>query len=351
MSAEAYTVSYDRTNYRAPIKNGLKKEEVLVRREETVRDNMLRYLGEYRIGVKFGEFFYRVETDPVTSEKYFASNEPGKISNVFRKAIAEREQLGLSVKREVAECLGFQKLEEKLLKTNEDMLFVWVSPPGSQKDGYGRYSFTFVGQAITDIKTGERKIRVVPYRNIANFQEHQKNLSRFTNKADSFKKDTDFLSNPIVFSPTDKAETPEDVIILLGEEEGFNIDWQKQLEKRVGFLIDGYVDLVKKGAPDEELIKARHAIENYTIAIKDELFAEEPNKALGKKDFHSVIDKFGKEAPPPIKGSCGPTLKNHHEENKPWVYHTGDCVVCHTQNTQIGPCSICKECEKKFDEK
>lgn len=35
--------------------------------------------------------------------------------------------------------------------------------------------------------------------------------------------------------------------------------------------------------------------------------------------------------------------------NETWSYHTGECVVCEKKNTQVGPCNICKVCEKKFD--
>lgn len=33
-------------------------------------------------------------------------------------------------------------------------------------------------------------------------------------------------------------------------------------------------------------------------------------------------------------------------EIKNWTYHIGDCVNCHKANTEVGPCNICKECEK-----
>ena len=31
-----------------------------------------------------------------------------------------------------------------------------------------------------------------------------------------------------------------------------------------------------------------------------------------------------------------------------WEYHTGSCVVCGTSNLLVGPCKICKTCEKKL---
>lgn len=29
-----------------------------------------------------------------------------------------------------------------------------------------------------------------------------------------------------------------------------------------------------------------------------------------------------------------------------WTYHTGNCAACGTTNVEVGPCSICKSCEK-----
>lgn len=32
-----------------------------------------------------------------------------------------------------------------------------------------------------------------------------------------------------------------------------------------------------------------------------------------------------------------------------WDYHPGDCRVCEEKGLEVGPCEICKECEKTFD--
>lgn len=41
-------------------------------------------------------------------------------------------------------------------------------------------------------------------------------------------------------------------------------------------------------------------------------------------------------------------LKFGVENTEHWEYHFGDCVVCKREGTEVGPCSICKECEAKF---
>lgn len=352
MRPEAHTVTYDRENYKARIPLGLTPREVLSKREEGIRDNILRYLGEYRLEVRFDEFFYREERDPLTGETHLASSEPGAIRDIFQRAITSREQKGFSVRREVAECLGFQKLERELLFSPNGDLFIWMSPPGPREDGYGLYSFTFVGQAINDPLKG-RKIRVIPYRSIATLGEHRQTLSYFSDQAQQFAKDTDFLAEPITFSPNDEIQTPEDILEFIGEHERFNIDWMARLKSRVGFLVDGYIDLVRAGAPDYELVRARNAIENYTLKIKDQLMADIPEARMSKEPVITasyIFRELGNITPPAVGGSCGSTLMEHHEKNnKKWEYHTGDCVVCHTKGIDVGPCSICKNCEEEFD--
>jgi hypothetical protein len=34
-----------------------------------------------------------------------------------------------------------------------------------------------------------------------------------------------------------------------------------------------------------------------------------------------------------------------------WSYHNGTCRCCHRTNIDVGPCEICKQCEKEFDNK
>ena len=40
--------------------------------------------------------------------------------------------------------------------------------------------------------------------------------------------------------------------------------------------------------------------------------------------------------------------KIKQDKEKKWQYHEGECVVCHKKPAEVGPCNICKKCEKKF---
>jgi hypothetical protein len=49
----------------------------------------------------------------------------------------------------------------------------------------------------------------------------------------------------------------------------------------------------------------------------------------------------------------GSTNRRMAQSEQKWDYHKGDCVIpkpeCGAKNVDVGPCNICKECEKKFD--
>ncbi len=364
MRPEAYTVSYDRANYHAPLSVGLNGASVLQAREQGIKEGMLRYLGEYRLGGKFDEFFYQVEKDPLTGEQYLTKGEPGPVRNKFRRAIKAREEQGLSVRREVAECLGFEKLEQAAINASDNTLFAWVSPPGPKEDGYGNYSFTFVGQIRQD--HGVKRIRVIPYRNILSKEKHRAYLSRLSPRAKSFVSDVDFLANPIIFSPRPGLGTPEEVLKFIGEQEELNTDWFDRLGEAIGPLVQGYIALVKKGASDEELMRARWALENYTIAIKTSLISDVVNEgSVSRADLSqtaTIFQRWGNNAPQPVGGSCGAsdkdnsTLMDYHNSEIKGVVGTLDCVKCpfceKTVNALLTEDKIiCPECKQSADRK
>ncbi len=356
MSKEAYTVAFDRESYHAPIAVGRQREDVLAGREKDIKEGMLKYLAEYRLGVKFDEFYYRQEKNPLSGEEYLAANEPGPVKRKFKKAIASRMKHGLPVHREEAECRGFEKLEQELANTDKCKLFVWVSYPGSKEEGYGDYSFTFVGQTVVT-ESGERKIRVIPYRNVLSLEEHRDYLARLDPKARVFHSDVDFLANPVVFSPTAEFKTPEDIIRFIGEKEEISTAWSNRLSKYINPLINRYLELIKANAGEKELRKTRNAIENFTISVKNKIMSTKKTVAEGpvtKEELDETITLWGREEPPQVAGSCGITkltLMEYQETNKSWEYHRGDCVLCESKNVEVGPCNICKRCEKKIDEK
>ncbi len=306
MRTEAYTVGFDTANYHAPVPQGYSQEEITKRREGNISENILRYLGEYRLGAKYDEFFYSIKTSDV-GETYLESPhaDPGPIINVYRKAIDYRQERGLSVKREVAECLGFQKLQDELAYAPVGTMALWVSPPGSKEDGYGTHSFTFIAQVLEDPEEG-KSLRIIPYRNELGIEEHKEYLKYFDKNVQNYDKDTDFLANPTIIRQSDTIQTSDDIITLIGETEKFNIEWRDKLIPLVMPLVGGFIQLVRENASDQELIKARYAIENRVLEEKDYIFGKEKApKIVFEKTPQVIFERYGNITPPVVGGSCG----------------------------------------------
>lgn len=307
MRTEAYTVGFDIQNYNAPLPENYSQDEISQRRERNISDNIIRYLGEYRLGVKYDEFYYSIKTNDA-GETYLESPhaDPGPILNIYKKAIAYREERGLSVNREVAECAGFQKLQEGLVDAQEGTLILWVSPPGSRSDGYGVHSFTFVGQVEKSSKgEGEKRLRIIPYRNVLSLEEHKNYLKYFNENAQFFDKDSDFLSNPVIIEQSETIQTPDDIISFIGETEKFNIEWRNRLTLIMP-LIGGFIQMVRDRASGEDLLKARYAIENLVLGEKDYILGKKAKSHIVFEQSPNVIfDKYGDVAPPVVGGSCG----------------------------------------------
>lgn len=340
MSVEAYRVEFDTQNYHAPVKEGLNEYEIKNARERLIQDNLVRYVGEYRLGEKFDEYFYEVKTNPDTSESYFASGNNEPIKNTYKKAIFEREKRGLEAFRETAEQEGFEILEKNLVNAPDGTMAVWVSPPGDKKDGYGDYSFTFIAQVVD--KINGRKVRIIPYRNEFSKKEHNNYLSKLTEREIDYEKDVDFLKSPQIIN-AGGLYGPEDVLEFIGEQEEFTDSWREEFYLKAQPIIQWYLNLVKENANDYELQKALHALENFSIAYKDnrDVALSDKKNISGELSYLGTgqvfVEAWGGNAPPVVRGSCGaigdktPTPMEMQEE-----FSKKERVLCCT-------CPFCKE--------
>lgn len=307
MSVEAYPVHYEKINFHAPIDDGLNIEEVKQVRRNTIKDNLVRYVGEYRLGVKFDEYYY-TSVKNIAGEEHFTAGGGYTIQDLISNTIRAREELGVSTKREVAEGVGFAQLEKELLEREVGTMAIWVSPPGSKEEGYGEYSFTFLAQS--EMGENGKRVRMIPYRNEYSLAEHNEYLSKITKEDIHFQKDTEFLAHPFIIDQKSGVQSPEDILREIGEKEEFGNSWNEDFYYKAQPLIQYFISLVEMNASDEELIKARHAIENFGIAYREdrevELFSGE-EKTLGNysiDESRNLAYGWGMVEPPKVKGSC-----------------------------------------------
>lgn len=368
---EVYAPILDIQNYFQPINSHVdqnRKDMVLLAREKEIVNNLLHYVAEFRLGVKFDEFYYREEVNSFTGERYLASTQPGPVRDVFRKAIDERLKQGKSAHREIAEGeIGFIKLENALLDAPKGTMFIWTSPPGPKEDGYGAYSFTFVGQVEEDSETQQRKIRVIPYRNIFSLEEHRANLSQFTSGTEMLQTPEDFLAHPvIILQRPGIIDTPEDIIRMIGEQEKINMTWFTRLSTILEPFTDHYVSLVKKRATLDELREARDSIEKVTIFHRDEILyaLQQEKNAKPLFEFDRSIDEVfrglqeipleavGGGSCPPREDTVGSTNENfdaltlseyHNTYNSEEGFLCPNCKKSAVKGNKCFMCSITKQ--------
>ena len=306
--AEAYRVDFDTKNYHAPVYEGSSPSEAELSREKMIVDNLMGYVGEYRLGEKFDEYFYEVREDPDTQESYFASGNNEPIKKTYKKAIFEREKEGLSAYREKAEQEGFENLEKNLTNAPDRTMAVWVSPPGDKKDGYGDYSFTFIAQVVD--KIDGRKIRMIPYRNEFSETDHNNYLSRLTGKEIRHQNDIDFLNSPQIVT-AEGLYGPEDILEFIGEQEEFADSWREEFYLKAMPIIRWYINLVKENSSDEKLREALRALENFAIAFRDNRDVTLSDKVTSDNydtymgNAQGFVESWGKNLPPIARGSCG----------------------------------------------
>ncbi|MCL4354178.1 hypothetical protein M1349_01765 [Patescibacteria group bacterium] len=324
---------------------------------QRIKTDLISYLGEYRF--KVSEFTYAhgisngTIVDPITKEAWISKTQ---------KAIDQKLSEGLSSSREKAELTGFQKLEEELGK-NPQGTVAWLSPQGPKKEGYGDYGFAYVGKKVDDSLqlTAIRLDRPV----ISEFNRVKRIL---TNDGDEFEKAEDFLRSPWVID-----KDVEDVKALIyehfwvGDLSSKKIFHQAMLD--INSALDSCADIIEKGTIDQKR-KAFNTIENLAIEVKKRLEFKE--KKTDPQELRSCdhqfsalmqLENYNKQAEK-VAGSCGSsginesndifnnlsTLRSIFPNGEKWEYHTGQCRVCNNEGVDVGPCSVCKGCEEKFNE-
>jgi len=335
--------------------------------DAVLQEDVLTYLKEYRLKVKKSQYEILYTRDDNNSLALRSSDNGESMLKIGHNAIQDRERQGKSVKKETADLIGMQKIQEYVKAASEGDTLLWASPPDLDV-GYD-YGFFFVG-TVQKIDDAQKKLNVSAIRLDKDPALSQFNtaLSLLTQEKIHHETVNQFISNPLHV----KREVTESELdfVLRGT---FEFVRDQAEEKRVNTItiklqpyIDTFKSLVREGAPKSMLRRMMFALENYAIQLKDEewenvVFDDE------KPAFGNFIDQFA-FAPPKVIGSCdiapsgsspnvlgynsifSPTLgPMNGTSEKNWSYTWGKCIVCNDKFTQIGPCKICKTCEKKFD--
>ncbi len=318
---------------------------------EVVYKNLESLLGEYvfevpkydyLLGYKDGKLI-----EPVTNETWISKT---------LKTIDSKKNEGKNTSREEADLEGFVRLEKRLINAPVGTTIVWMSPPGPKKEGYGDWGFVYVGEIGDEGRILMKALRVEKPRLL----DYSLFYALISNDPFNPVIEEDFIAHPLVISDLNVQQIRSLITGFFIQKDAQNNSIFYQAMHELSPYIDKYLKILKRGGSKAFEQQAFNALLNYSLDLKDRL--EEGRSDEIPQSFSSVFERYAYRVPP-LAGSCGsigssndifnslsPLSKILNPENKiHWDYHNGTCVVCNKKNAEVGPCNICKECEKNFD--
>lgn len=223
-----------------------------------------------------------------------------------------------------AELKAFLEIQDWVESSDEGTAF-WFSPPFLGKYDKGKVVasqlYDFSGQKILFNRAIDLDVDSKTILSIAN------NISENVD-SDSIT-DPELLRQTPIFSRHDRLE------VLLNEISPYT-DQNQMVEK--GADIDSKTETYSKLL----LIENMSGVFSSNTSDSQYLYAHQIAEEQGLIGKHI--------------GSCGQNNKpsafeaysdNGNEASEKWSFHSGVCRVC-GNSTEVGPCSICRTCEKKF---
>ena len=341
--------------------------------DAVLQNDVVTYLEEYRLKVQKSHYdlLYTKGNDGQLALR--SSDNGGSMVAIGRNAISDRLKNGHSVVKESADLLGMQKIEEYMTDAKAGDTILWASPPDPSV-GYD-YGFFYVGQVEALQGEGKRlKMAAIRLDNSPALQQFNSALSLLKQEPVAFETVNEFISNP---QRIERAVAEQELDFVLKGTFEFQADPKEEAKKLyIKTKIQPYIDtlklFVKDGASKNILRRMMFALENYTLQLSSEydqgvsgqtVVYEDASRSLSLGQF---IDRHA-YVPPKVVGSCdvdssatspntlgytsifSPGSFSLGGEQKEWSYTLGECRVCEDKFTQVGPCKICKTCEKKFD--
>lgn len=273
-----------------------------------LRDDIVSYLGEYRLQVQ--KFDYELDyfaDNPFAREEIRDCNKGESMQQKARRAIEDRALRGEPTHREVAEYQAFSFLNEQLASAKDgDMLF-WASPPGPREEGYGTYGFLFQGK-VKDSYTNKRKRLAMTAIRVEDpsVAQYNRAMSELTGAQWDINNVDDFLASPVVVSSISDYTVDhilqKNFSFQLDESDRAMTDW---ILRKLDPAIKEFIVMVKTGTKEEKL-HAFHSLENYALELKA-AYREQKNIPYEDKNAMQLSDIMGSYnyEPPKVGGSCG----------------------------------------------
>lgn len=324
---------------------------------------METHLGE-RFNVNLSQYEYDIKDG-----KMYGRDMDEPFEDSIRRGIERRKKAGNPVDRarEEAELTGFSKIQSVLLdpETPVGTMMLSVSPSGGEESTYqNNFYDVFTLRQLGTLRYIETK----RYTSGLDIDDYREKLSVFgIIEIDESDPAAYLLANPIEIT---NAITPDDLHHYLHRDHGF-VDKEtfEIVKKHCKGIAQAFAKSLIDQPEDEKLHKD---LFNSYLNKADEIF--ERIKSEGRQIWDKIepintafmvnqdVEKYSQKEVKKVMTGCG--MSGGFESSgkktavfsvsefgkKDWDYHKGDCVVCKRRYTMVGPCKICKDCEKEFDE-
>jgi hypothetical protein len=281
--------------------------------KEALYEDIVSYLGEYRFEVpeyKYKQRFSKSDDDP--NLRLRGEKEDKSMIDLGKNAIQDKEANGEDVGKVKADLVGMQKVESLLANAKTGDRIVYASPPDPEY-GY-EYGFFYDGR-VEELQDGEKilHLRALRLENSPNIEDYNKILSLMTGDTKEYTSANQCIENP---EHINKALTDTDINKMLESvfhfesSETHALKFQEDIRKMEPY-ISGVIDLIKNGAPINQIQQSFHALENLALELKKRrsenyqetvIYSKEPDDLnMGFADF---VSNFGYK-PPEVQGSCG----------------------------------------------
>lgn len=317
--------------------------------------NVHRFLGEFAGKLPYTHISYLQKGDALT----FAGID---LSDSYRKASRQ----GV---REFDEAVGYEKIVTGLTGGADSA--TWISPP--KIADYG-----FVFHFDRDPNNPQHiKEYVLRYNEKKGSIDRSQRIHQQISSVETQHTDRAFLQNPELSNR--EPGTLSAILSALGIDAKAIQDshlFEERVQNELKNWVDTYVNAVfEQRIEDAEQIL--RAIYNRAYDIRQEIdgkpgYAPQPSSStlfINRPADNALLQHYSAQTRALPQGSCPSIRKNSSDPfsnnnvltslsngtsiedvaHGKWDYHDGSCVVCNTAKTQVGPCDICKDCEKKFD--
>lgn len=363
---QTYDLSFDRMDASKKRESVVGNEDYISKRDaylSYVNMQMETHLGE-RFNVSLSEFEYDIKDGQLWGKDM---DEP--FIESIKRGRDYRKQGGNPIDRarEDAEVAGFEKIQSVLLDPDTPVgtMMLSISPRGGEGSAYQHNFYDIF--TLKQTESGKKYIQARRYASGLSTSSYQEMLLPFVSLTiDEAEPAASFLSQPI---PIENALTPDGLHQYLHKKHntmdqrlfdtikkqcrGLSEEYARSVwidpynVERQKLLYNAYLNKADDLA--ERIGSEGSDIWERITPIENGYMVEEDIKNYAYQEVRQVMTGCGASEGYAVHAPSSSPFSVGEFGDKKWNYHKGDCVVCHEKNLEVGPCSICKECEQTFD--